>query len=513
MSGALAALALPPAGFSAVVWVALVPLLWSLHRCRSLRAAFACGYLSGVVFFLLTIYPMVSAHSWSGWAAEAPAMFARRMSRQWWFMHAVWVLFALGCALWWGAWAAAVHQLAGGRPWRWLIAASAGWVLLAEWARAQLTFGSTWMFLGYATADLGAIRQLAALGGVWFLSALVAAVNAGVAWGVFHRRDPSWWRMPAVVLFVVGAGTGYGLRALNQRSEPQPGIPVAAMQVHQDAYALKDFSSIGLDRNYEPMVRDALASKAVLVVLPESVALGALTLDGTASRTKPPEWQFPRASWDAAVGRMLAGDAAAVVIGLDTVEAGQDHNTLVAWTSSGMAGWYHKRRLVPFSEYRPPGWGGWLLSGQSQYVRGHGVQLIRVNGLMLGGFICQEVLLPRLIRASVLEGADVLVSGGNDGVFSDPAVAQVHADAAQLRAIEAGRYLVRAMKTGITAVIDPWGREVTRSRSSEPVLLSARIEPRTQVTPYARWGDWVVAVAAGALMALGAAVWKERQAP
>lgn len=115
--------------------------------------------------------------------------------------------------------------------------------------------------------------------------------------------------------------------------------------------------------------------------------------------------------------------------------------------------------------------------------------------MVLGGFICQEVLFPSLIRQSVLEGATILVSGGNDGVFANPAVAQVHADAAQIRAVETGRYLVRAMKTGISAIIDPQGREQARSRSSEPALLLGMISPHQGMTPYVRFGDWLLWVA------------------
>ncbi|MBI4003551.1 MAG: hypothetical protein HY353_00850, partial [Candidatus Omnitrophica bacterium] len=183
---------------------------------------------------------------------------------------------------------------------------------------------------------------------------------------------------------------------------------------------------------------------------------------------------------------------AVLVIGLDTVEQGHDHNTLVAWTREGTVGWYHKRGLVPFSEYIPAGWNRIAVRGQSQYSPGKGSQLIRAHDLVLGGFICQEVLLPALTRESVRDGATILITGGNDGVFAHPAVAQAHADAAQLRAVETGRYVVRAMKTGISAVIDPQGRELVRSRSSEPAILAALITPRSEQTPYVRFGEWVV---------------------
>ena len=189
---------------------------------------------------------------------------------------------------------------------------------------------------------------------------------------------------------------------------------------------------------------------------------------------------------------LLAGHPSELVIGSDTVERGEDHNTLVAWNTEGPIGWYHKRRLVPFSEYRPWGWGAWAIRGRSQYAPGRNSQLIHAPGMVLGGFICQEVLIPWVTRESARDGATVLVTGGNDGVFGDPAVAQIHADVAQLRAVETGRYVVRAMKTGISAIIDPHGRELVRTNSSEPALLVHPISPMTGQTPYVRFGDWVV---------------------
>jgi apolipoprotein N-acyltransferase len=121
-----------------------------------------------------------------------------------------------------------------------------------------------------------------------------------------------------------------------------------------------------------------------------------------------------------------------------------------------------------------------------------------------GTFICQEVLIPSLLRRSVLDGAEILVSGGNDGVFASPAVAAAHAAVARIRAVESGRYVLRAMKTGVSAIISPTGEEITRSTSAETALLKGQVEARRHLTPYVRFGPWPlwlsVAVILGALV-------------
>ena len=508
LSGIITASAFPPVDAKWFVWLGLVPLCVAVERSGRVREAFWLGYLAGLLFFLFTLHPLVSAHAWTGWAAQSPSEFAKRMTGQWWFLNGVWVAFALWGALFWAAWAAAAKRYARGRGWRALAVTVSAWILIAEWARAHTTFGFTWAVLGNATADLSVIRQLAALGGVWLLSALVVAVNVGLA-DLFRpgerRRAVS---LPVTVLALTFLAGLAGAFILNRPLPTLGAFQAAALQQAKPSYSMQDFLSTGLDRSYVPMVHQALGHQARLVMLPESIVLGATSLDGTASKIKPTDWQVPRSKWDTQMRELLAGTPAVLVLGLDTIEGGLDHNTLVAWTAEGAAGWYHKRRLVPFSEYQPSGWGSWVIHGQSEYSPGHGSQLIRAQGMLLGGFICQEVLFPALIRQSVLDGATVLISGGNDGVFGDPAVAQVHADAAQLRAVETGRYLVRAMKSGISAVVDPRGRELIRSRSSEPALLVQSVSPAYTMTPYMRLGNWVVWVAAAVLF-LGVLFWAD----
>jgi len=490
-SGLLLGCAFPPADCKLLVWVGLVPLLAALRK-TSTRPAFWLGYVAGLVFFLLTLSPLVSAHSWTGWAAETPEQFTSRMSRQWVTLHGLHALFASWGGLSWGVWAAALQRLAPQGGGRWLIAAPCLWIVIPEWMRAATTFGFTWAVLGNATADLPPIRQLASLGGVYLLSGLVVLVNSAAVSLWLSRGQRRWWARPALWGLLPIATVAWGQMMLHRSLGAGTMLEAAVVQHAKSEYTTRDFTDIGLDRNYLPLVEQALSRHSRLVMLPESIVLGALSLDGTRSKAKPPEWQLTRTQWDEHMRRLLTGTPAVLILGVDTVERGLDYNTLIAWNAHGALGWYHKRQLVPFSEYQPLGWARTLLRGRSQYTPGHGTQLIQADGMPIGSFICQEVLLPSLMRQSVRAGATLLVTGGNDGVFEHPGVAIAHADAAQLRAVETGRYVVRAMKTGISAIIDPHGRELVRSRSAKPALLTAPISPLEQQTLFVWLGDWIV---------------------
>lgn len=500
LSGVLLGCAFPPADVKWLGGVGLAPLVVLVLRGGPGRRLFVWGYVAGVVFFLICLYPLVSASAWTGWARVSQQALAAHLGRQAVFLHVVWLIFALWCGLFWGVWMLGLRRF-GTRPWRQVAAGAALWVLAPEWLRAQTIFDYSWGFLGNLLADTGPLRQLAAVGGVYLLSALVVAVNVALAQLWSRWRQPGGWQAPAAVLILVAASWAWGLARLAQRPTGAP-VQTAAVQWSRPRYSAQEFLPIGLDRAYVPAIEHALHHGASLIVLPESIALGGIRLDGTRSAMKPPERQIPLRQWDAFLAGVLAGSKTVVVVGMDTVEQGQDHNTMVAWSADGTLGRYHKQRLVPFSEYHPRGWGAWISRGESQYQPGRGSQLIEAGALRLGSFICQEVLMPSVTRHSVHDGATVLVSGGNDGVFAHSAVARVHADVAQLRATETSRYLVRAMKTGVSAILDPWGRELAAAPAGTNRVLMGAVHPRTTMTPYVRFGEWMVWASALLLLAL-----------
>ena len=131
--------------------------------------------------------------------------------------------------------------------------------------------------------------------------------------------------------------------------------------------------------------------------------------------------------------------------------------------------------------------------------------MLPIDGHMASTAICYEVVYPHLIRQAVLEGAELLTTITNDAWYGDSSAPYQHFELASMRAIEQGRYLARAANTGISGVIDPYGRPVVATRVFEEAVVTAEIRFLQSRTLYATIGD-AVAVAS-LVLALAAAVW------
>jgi apolipoprotein N-acyltransferase len=113
---------------------------------------------------------------------------------------------------------------------------------------------------------------------------------------------------------------------------------------------------------------------------------------------------------------------------------------------------------------------------------------LKAGGQRLGATICYEDAYGSQ-QLEVLKQATLLVNVSNDAWFGDSTAPHQHLEIARMRALEGGRTLLRATNDGITAIIGPDGRVLEKIRQFEPGVLTAEVEPRTGLTPYARTGN------------------------
>ncbi len=483
-----------------LVWLALVPLLvWLADPTLPRRRALIGLAFVGTVYHIVLLVPFLSL-GWWGWGLTTARQVVDYFSYQRFFLCVL-----LGAvSLWGGVVMAMVGWLIRPflrRPLAALWVVPSAWVLMLEYLGHGSVFGFTWGLIGNRLHGLETMRQLASVVGVYGLSFLVVMVNAFVASWIVTRGRRSRWVATGVVLGVVGASCAYGTGRLH-RVERGPTLAVALLQGAKANYTLDDYTREGFDRDYGRLLETAVRQQPSLIVLPETVWFRPLQVDGT---TTP--WArdpLPRVQMYAVLARHLA-PGRVMAIGTDVIDGGRMSNATAFWRADGLAGLYRKQRLVPFAEYRPAVLGRWapqnVIHGSAfAYAPGQGSQLVRVLDVAIGAFICQEVMFPSLVRRSVRDGAQLLVTTGNDGVFASPVVAREQANLATLRAVENGRYLLRSMKSGVSAVIDPQGRVLASLPVNTQGVIASEVRSVTTLTWYTRYGDWIVWLSACVLI-------------
>jgi apolipoprotein N-acyltransferase len=169
---------------------------------------------------------------------------------------------------------------------------------------------------------------------------------------------------------------------------------------------------------------------------------------------------------------------------------------------------YRKIVLVPFGEYVPLRrlffFAENLMEGVSDFSAGEEVLVAEVGGNGVGAFICYEAIYPDLVRRFVKKGAGLLVNLTNDAWFGRSSAPWQHLNMAVARAVETRRYLVRAANTGISAIVDPYGRVLEQSDLFTQELVSGRVSFLREETPFVRHGNLIAHASAAVTLLFGA---------
>ena len=184
------------------------------------------------------------------------------------------------------------------------------------------------------------------------------------------------------------------------------------------------------------------------------------------------------------------------LIGLFTYNPEKGHAYNSVMTLGNELSFYRKQRLVPFGEYIPfrgifTFLENYIDIPMSDISSGTGRPLVRLKGHAVGTSICYEAVYgDEIIRA--LPEAKFLINVSNDAWFGDSLAPHQHLEITQSRAVETGRYLLRATNTGISAIVNPNGVIINKSVQFQDDTVRATIRPYEGTTPYARWGNWAI---------------------
>ncbi len=492
-SGVLLALAFPKGDVSLLAWIAFVPLLWVMGE-HTPRRAFTYGWISGMGFYLCTVYWVVHT---IGFYSNIPPLVAVGPL----------LLMCTILATYTGAFAAGLrfYQQCEGST---VLLAPLLWVAL-EWVRSFFFIGFPWADLGYSQHNFLNLIQCVEVTGVYGISAAVIFVNLAV-FTVLCQRGPGRGRwLLAAVLVVFGLSFWGAARRTQLGALPVAHhlrVGVIQGNIEQDKKWDPEFQEATVAR-YEQLTRAAVTRGVNLVVWPETAVPFFFQSDVTYQErllNLVREVKTP----------VLFGSVGWRSKGSDTVTL--FNRAYLVSSSAEVLGFYDKMHLVPFGEYVPFHdsvlfFLDKLVEGIGDFAAGTTPTVFALPEGKFGVLICYEGIFPDLARRFVAEGADFLVNLTNDAWFGRSSAPYMHLVMEAMRAVENRVPLVRAANTGFSAVVDWDGRVRAQTALYETGFLVEEIAWPQVTSFYTVHGDLFARLCAlGAIVMLGYGYFQQR---
>ncbi|MDC1435956.1 apolipoprotein N-acyltransferase [Gammaproteobacteria bacterium] len=466
LAGALAPLSLSPIDFWPAAIISVFFLLLILEKTLALQAA-KLGWVFGLGFFGVGaswVYVSINVYG------NASGIFAAFLTAV--FVAALALLFALQCWFYQRYFAGLQRALGF----------AACWVLF-EWLRSWLFTGFPWLYLGYGHINT-LLANLAPVLGVLGISFAVTLAS-GMLYEIFliWRKEKLWLSkqlaLYEIKLLLLGISIFF-LGSFTWVEEAQNySADIALVQANLDQNLKFDPAYIGEGLNLYNGLSTTLWENDI-VIWPET-AIPLL---------------YQRADAELAYfDRLARENNSSLVTGILYREDSQIYNSMTALGNG--SGVYHKQKLVPFGEYVP--FAGIMESvlqifslPMSSLAAGPNDQaLLEASGFSMASYICYEVVYPDFVRKQA-HMADFLVTISNDTWFGSSFGPLQHLQMAAMRALENGRYMVRATSNGVTAFINEKGQIVDRTNQFEIATLENTVPIFRGRTPFSYWGSWPI---------------------
>lgn len=496
-----------PADQGWLAWLALIPALIATEK-----AGFGRGLLLGEIFGLLFIF--VSA-GWLGIFGWEPRLLASVFySLFFGFTFALWGWFSV--------------RFPAGSDWRGVLLPPAIWTAM-EWLKGQGIFAFSWGFLGLTQYKFQALIQAASVAGVFGISFILVLFNNFVSqtilaiwpqrerilnlpWKEFGRKESrkeSWNEIVALLneMFRSGAHhavlrNGWAGFALAFLGIIILGVISIPYQTQLGAY--EEVSSnrfkIGVIQPNVSLEEKGRPESRFIILQRLLIKTRKLTAEGSEMAVWPETAILQRnALDDPIVGKAIRSGAIINKIFLLTglIDSEQDcyYNAAFLLSPEGkILDKYHKIHLVPMGEYLPlpkECRKCSLFDRVADYTHGKTMTVFETPKGKFSMLICFESMFDYLARRAVNSGAQFLVVITNDAWFERSSVAKGHFIMGIFRAVENRAWLVQCGNTGVSGIVDPWGRPVKETPIFTEQEFAVDIFPEKSGTIYTKLGNWL----------------------
>jgi apolipoprotein N-acyltransferase len=472
-SGALTALSFPKFGLSFLCWISLIPLFFALHN-KSAKQSFFLGFLGGIAFNAILIY----------WIPAVPAHYGNLSIGMSLLIYTVFVFYL---ALYWALFAWLFAKIQRTFPKSIFLLAPFLWIGF-EYILTHFLTGFPWGLLGYSQHSNLWFIQLASVTGIYGLSFILVLFQSLFVYSMIHRRRAPFF-LCLLLVFLLHFG-GWLVMRNNPSMEDSFQASVIQGNVSSEIRwdQISDFQIREIFRQHLSLSVEANEQGSRFIVWPEFT----VPLCFSCSYNIYPEFKRE-------LSRYVQNSGTTLLLGTNETVMLQNiphyYNTALCLHPDLSMSQYYKMHLVPFGEYTPYKKFFFFIEKMTHAIgelsAGNTFVLHRFEGKKFGSPICYEIIFPNLVRKFVKKGANFLVTITNDGWYGTSSAPFQHFAIASVRAVENRRFLLRSATTGISGIIDPYGRVLSRTGMMTRAYLTETVAPMDILTPYTRFGDFL----------------------
>jgi len=352
------------------------------------------------------------------------------------------------------------------------------WTLI-EWTRGWFLTGFPWLSVGYSQID-SPLSGFSPLFGVYGISWIVVFSASVLVFAGLNRKKSA----VLAVLIIWGLGAILQNSTWNQAIDEPLDVVLLQANIPQEMKWLPE-QRVPTMENYLKLSLGY--SDADIIIWPET----AIPMFFHQLMYYSPNF------WETLINEQKKGGDFLIGVPILNTETERYFNSVISLSDKPMV--YYKRHLVPFGEYVPlqtilGNLFQFLNVPMSDFSAGEHQQAnLQAAGQSIGVSICYEDTFGKYVRTSLPE-ASLLVNVSNDAWFGDSIAPHQHLEIARMRALESGRFLMRATNTGISAVIDAKGKIIAQSPQFKTHALKTTVQPYQGRTPYVYFGDNLVII-------------------
>ena len=512
VAGGLSVFAFAPFKLYPLAWLTPAVLFYALSKANTKKEYFKLGFVFGIGFY----------GAGASWPFYSMYFFAHLPLPVALFGTSLFVLMLALLTTGLFGWLASLFRH---RPLfaRLLLFYPAAWVMF-EWFREWFLTGFPWLYLGNSQIDgiFAAYAPITGVLGVSYVSVLIAGALLSFFIGNSVQRvvhippDPdsrlvntnmqveerlsSSIRILSALIIILLTVAAIALENVNWTTQTGKAIKVSVLQSNiSQEEKLDPNSLIPSLALYRSMTKASRGSD--LIVWAETSLFDSFNRH-MKSLILPLQGSIRKRKQSILIG------------GFHINENNQVENSVLALSSDARE-IYSKRHLVPFGEYIP----------MLEYVRllekwialppfsniesGVNSGTLEVAGQIAQMTICYEDAFGSEMIKSMPQ-ATMLINVSHDGWFSHSLEPEQHMQIARMRSLEMGRYMVRSTTTGPSGIIDEKGNLIATAPIYTRKVITHKVQPFTGLTPYARWGNYLIVGIISFVLLLGL-IWKREE--